>query len=65
MARFVAVNKQTVKKGMDGFERLLNSDPETKKEHERQRKEFEEFIAAENKRRDEEHRTRTSSRTDG
>ncbi len=65
MARFVAVNKQTVKKGMDGFEQLLNSDPEAKKEHERQRKEFEEFIAAENKRRDEEHRTRTSSRTDG
>ena len=65
MARFVAVDKQTVKKGMDGFEKLLNTDPEAKKEHEKQRKEFEEFIAAENKRRDEEHRTRTNPRTDG
>ena len=65
MARFVAVDKQRVKKGMEGFEKLLNSDPEAKKEHERQRKEFEEFIAAEKKRRDEEHRTQTSSRTDG
>ncbi len=65
MARFVAVDKQRVKKGMDGFEQLLNQDPEAKKEHERQRKEFEELIATENKRRDEEHRTQTSSRTDG
>ena len=65
MARFVAVDKQTVKKGMDGFEKLLNRDPEAKKEHERQRKEFEELIATEKKRREVEHRTRTSSRTDG
>ena len=65
MARFVAVDKQRVKKGMEGLEQALKRDPEAKKEHEREQKEFEALVAAEKKRRDEEHRTTTSSRTDG
>ncbi len=65
MARLVAVDKQTVRKGLRGFEELLDNEPEVRRQHEKQREEFEEFIATEKKRRDDEHRSRTNSGTHG
>ena len=65
MARFVAVDKQTVRKGLRGLEELLDNEPEVRRQQEKQREEFEEFIASEKKRRDDEHRSKTNSETDG
>lgn len=56
MAKLVAVDRQKIEKGTKGLQKLLDREPDLKKQEEEELEAFEKRVAADNKRRDTEHR---------
>jgi len=60
MAKFIIVDKHTVRTGLEGFESLLKKHPTLGKYEQHQRSNVEKWITAEKKRRDDDYRDKNT-----